>query len=218
MNLVFDYPEGAPTWYAFPLTDVTEAEALRRNPDTKWNGIEMYLAAVDALDAIGADSSNVSFAWKTPNYALDGYVITAENADGVVKLYAEKDDQRYVATLNAEGKFEFSETAEAIPETVVENTWVDVEGATEPSYTFTVAEEDHYAQYRLKVTILDEEYLAKCIEILEGQGVELTDELKSRTAEPLLRCDASRIRSPGRRVFSRRHKRRCYGNGIVLCC
>lgn len=176
---VFDYPEGAPTWYAFPLTDVTEAEALRRNPDTKWNGIEMYLAAVDALDAIGADNSNVSFAWKTPNYALDGYVITAENADGVVKLYAEKDDQRYVATLNAEGKFEFSETAEAIPETVVENTWVDVEGATEPSYTFTVAEEDHYAQYRLKVTILDEEYLAKCIEILEGQGVELTDEQKA---------------------------------------
>lgn len=176
---VFDYPEGSPTWYAFPLEGVTESEALSQNPDAEWNGIEMYFAAVEALDAIGADSSNVSFAWKTPNYALDGYEIIADNTDGTVKLYAEKDDQRYTAVLNAEGKFEFSETAEATPESIVENTWVDVEGATESSYTFTVTEEDHYAQYRLKVTILDEEYLSKCIEILEEQGVELTEEQKA---------------------------------------
>lgn len=119
---VFDYPEGSPTWYAFPLEGVTESEALSQNPDAKWNGIEMYFAAVEALDAIGADSSNVSFAWKTPNYALDGYEIIADNTDGTVKLYAEKDDQRYTAVLNAEGKFEFSETAEATPESIVENT------------------------------------------------------------------------------------------------
>ena len=110
---------------------------------------------------------------------LLGCKITAENVDDTVKLYAEKDDQRYTATLNAEGKFEFSEAGETVSESIVENTWIDVEGATEPSYTFTVAEEDYYAQYRLKVTILDEEYLSQCIDILEGQGAELTEEQKA---------------------------------------
>lgn len=177
VKAVYNYSENAPTWYMFPLDNITEAEALKQNPDAKWNGIEMYLAAVEALDAIGADSSSVSFAWRTPNYVLDGYKITAESVDDTVKLYAEKDGQRYTAVLNAEGKFEFSETEETAPQS--ENTWIDVEGATEPSYTFTVAEEDYYAQYRLKVTILDEEYLSQCIDILEEQGAELTEEQKA---------------------------------------
>ena len=177
VKAVYSYSENAPTWYMFPLDNITEAEALKQNPDAKWNGIEMYLAAVEALDEIGADSSSVSFAWRTPNYVLDGYKITAESVDDTVKLYAEKDGQRYTAVLNAEGKFEFSETEETAPQS--ENTWIDVEGATEPSYTFTVAEEDYYAQYRLKVTILDEEYLSQCIEILEEQGVELTQEQRA---------------------------------------
>lgn len=177
VKAVYSYSENAPTWYMFPLDNITEAEALKQNPDAKWNGIEMYLAAVEALDEIGADSSSVSFAWRTPNYVLDGYKITAENVGDTVKLYAEKDGQRYTAVLNAEGKFEFSETEETAPQS--ENTWIDVEGATEPSYTFTVAEEDYYAQYRLKVTILDEEYLSQCIDILEEQGAELTEEQKA---------------------------------------
>lgn len=176
---IHDYAEKAPTWYSFALTDVTEAEALAQNPDTTWPGIETYLATVDALNAIGADSSNVSFVWKTPNYALDGYTISAENVDGTIKVYAEKDGQRYVAERNEDGKFAFSETSEEVPVSATENVWLDIEGATDPSYTFTVAEEDYYAQYRLKVTILDEDYLAKCIEALESQDVELTDEQKA---------------------------------------
>ena len=174
---IHEYPEMAPTWYSFAIDNVTEAQALEKNPDMTWPGIELYYAAVDALNAIGADSSNVSFAWRTSNYALDGFTIRAENTEVGVRLYAEKGEQRYVAALNDAGEFEFSENI--VVEETPNNIWLDIENATEPSYTFTVAKEDFYAQYRLKVTIVDEEYLAKCIEILTEQGIELTEEQKS---------------------------------------
>lgn len=187
-DTIYDYPEGAPTWYAFPLSDMAETQALEQNPDMMWSGIEMYYAAKDALDIAGLDNSNVSFAWQTPNYALDGYAISAADNEGVVEIYAEKDDNRYVARLNEEGKFQFADAAESLSAIAeaesAAQAWTDIEGATEPSYTFTVTEADHYAKYRLKVTILDENYLAQCVEILEGQGVELTDEQKA--AEQIL--------------------------------
>lgn len=176
-----NYPEKSPTWYSFPMDDMTEAEALAQNPDATWSGIETYYAVVEALGKAGADNSNVSLAWQTPNYALNGYIITAEMQDGAPVVYAEKDGQQFVAVMNSEGQFEFSTDAQAAQADLLENVWVDVEGATEPTYTFAVDENDLYAQYRLVVKVVDEEYLAKCLEILEEQGVELTEEQK---AEP----------------------------------
>lgn len=182
-DAVNEYPEDAPTWYAFPLSDVSEAEALAQNPDMTWSGMEMYLAAKEALEKAGLDSSDVSFTWQTPNYALDGYAISAVDNGGVIEIHAEKDDELFIATRNEEGKFGFAaasvSASEAEAAAIAAQTWEDIEGAVEPSYTFTVAEEDHYAQYRLKVTILDEEYLSYCISVLEEQGVELTDEQKA---------------------------------------
>lgn len=180
---VNDYPEDSPTWYAFPMTDVSEDEALAQNPDMTWSGIEMYYAAKEALELVGLDNGGVSFAWRTPNYVLDGYAISAVDNNGVIEIHAEKDDELFIATRNEEGKFQFAENAvsalDAEADAIAAQSWVNIDGATEPSYTFTVAEEDHYAQYRLKVTILDEEYLSQCISILEEQGIELTDEQKA---------------------------------------
>lgn len=105
---IFNYEENEPTWYNFPLEGITEAEQLENNPDATWPGIETYYAVVDALDAIGADSSSVSLAWRTENFALEGYVISCAQVDDHIEIYADKDDVRYTAKLNDEDKFEFS--------------------------------------------------------------------------------------------------------------
>lgn len=63
---LYNYAEGETTEYWYALEDMREAEALGMNPDMLWPGIEMYYATVAALDEIGADSSDVSIAWKTP--------------------------------------------------------------------------------------------------------------------------------------------------------
>lgn len=173
---IYDYADGEATWYSFPLEEKTEAETLRDNPEAKWYGIEMYYAIVDALDKIDVDSSNVKVAWRTPNFALDGYTITASNTNGTVEIYADKNEQRYVGRQNADGKWEFGNAEELVKE---EASWVDIEGATDPTYTFVVAEEDYEASFRCKVSVLDEEYLSKCIDILAEQGIELTEEQKA---------------------------------------
>lgn len=183
VEIIYDYSQGSPTWYNFPLEDKTESEILEQNPDAAWPGIELYHAAVAAIQEIGADTSNVSFAWKTPNYVLDGYTICANEDNGNLTLTAEKDGTVYTATRNSANKFEFSDTANEVAtnEPAPENVWQDIEGATDSSFSFTVKKEDFYASYRLKVTITDEDYLSKCIELLQEQDVELTDEQK---AEP----------------------------------
>lgn len=170
---IHEYAEDEPTWYNFPLEDKTEAQLLSENTNATWSGVEMYYAVVAALDEIGADSSNVSLAWRTSNYALDGYVISAANVDGSIEVYADKDDARFVAHLNDEGKWAFggAETHEE-----KKSTWQDIEDAIDADYTFTVQESDYATIYRCAVTVLDEEYLAKCIEILKEQDVELSEE------------------------------------------
>ena len=78
----------------------------------------MYYAIVDALDEIGADSSDVRVAWHTPNFVLDGYTITAANAeDGTVEVYASNGESTYTAHLNDDGKWEFGEEAAASQDT-----------------------------------------------------------------------------------------------------
>ena len=175
----YDYAPGAPTWYNFPLEDKTESQILSQNPDATWPGIELYTTAVKALQDIGADVTDVSFAWKTPNYALDGYTIRANEENGIITLTAEKDGSVYTATRNSSNQFEFGADATAAQE----NTWLDIEGANAPSFSFTVKEEDLYAQYRLKVTITDEAYLAQCEELLAEQDAELTEEQKAQPQE-----------------------------------
>lgn len=172
---IYDYGEDEGTWYSFPLDDETEAQLLEENPDATWSGIETYYAIVEALDEIDEDSSNVSVAWKTRNFALEGYSISAEKVDDHVEVYADKDDERYTAKLNDDGQWEFEENAEETAEDEL-YTWQDIEGANDSSYTFTVEEEDFSSTYRCKVTITDADYLAKCVEILKKQGTELTDE------------------------------------------
>ena len=175
VKVIYDYPEGAPTWYNFVISDKTEKEALELNPDASWPGIELYYAAVDALEEAGADATNVSFEWRTPNYVLDGYAISAEVVDGVTKLYAEKDGQRFVATQNENGKWKFTDESEAV-QVATENVWADIPDATAPDYTFVVSEDDYNALFRLKVTIQDEAYLAECLEVLEERDVTPTEE------------------------------------------
>lgn len=66
----------------------------------------MYYAVVDALDEIGADSSNVQIAYHTPNFVLDGYTITAANAeDGTVEVYASNGETPtpHISTMTVSG-------------------------------------------------------------------------------------------------------------------
>lgn len=171
---LYDYGEDEATWYSFPLDDTTETKLLEENPDATWSGIETYYAIVEALDDIGEDSNSVSIAWKTRNFALDGYDISAEKVDDHIEVYADKDDERYTATLNDDGQWEFSDDSTEAQE--VQYTWQDIEGANQPQYTFKVTEEDFNSTYRCEVTIVDEDYLAQCKEILQQQGIELTEE------------------------------------------
>ena len=170
---LFDYAEDSPTWYSFPVSDMTEAQAVEENPDAVWQGVEMYYAVKEALDTIGADSSNVQLAWKTPNFVLDGYGIKAAyDESGTLLVYAEKDGMEYVATLNEEGKWSFGEEAQE----VAQSQWIDIDGATEASYTFTVDETSYETSYRCIVTITDEAYKQQCLDILAEQGIEVTEE------------------------------------------
>ena len=170
---LFDYAEDSPTWYSFPVSDMTEAQAVEENPDAVWQGVEMYYAVKEALDTIGADSSNVQLAWKTPNFVLDGYGIKAAyDESGTLLVYAEKDGMEYVATLDEEGKWSFGEEAQE----VVQSQWIDIDGAAEASYTFTVDETSYETSYRCVVTITDEAYKQQCLDILAEQGIEVTEE------------------------------------------
>ena len=84
---LYNYEEDEPTWYNFVIEDTTEHTVLEERPDYVWQGCEMYYAVVDALDEIGADSSDVQIAYHTPNFVLDGYTITAANTkDGTVEV------------------------------------------------------------------------------------------------------------------------------------
>ena len=168
---IYDYAEGSPRSYSFVYSDTTESEYLSQYPDATFPGIEMYYAVKAALDEIGEDASDLSLAWRTPNFALDGYTISAGLEDGVLKVFADKEGMRYTAVKNGENKWEFSETPGEVA-----YTWQDIEGATESSYTFTVEDKDFDALYRCKITIVDEEYLGECLSMLKEEGVEPTEE------------------------------------------
>ena len=173
---IYPYEENEPTWYNFIIEDTTETAVLADKPDYVWQGCEMYYAVVDALDEIGADSSNVQIAYHTPNFVLDGYTITAANAeDGTVEVYASNGESTYTAHLNDDGKWEFSDEAAASQDT----DWLNIDGATEPSYTFEVAEDDLTASYRCLITVTDEAYKEANFKALEELGNELTDEDKA---------------------------------------
>lgn len=85
-NALYNYSVGEPTWYRFPLADKTEAEAIEENPSAVWPGVELYYAVEDALSELGDDVPTASVAWHTPNYALEGYEISAEQVDGTTPL------------------------------------------------------------------------------------------------------------------------------------
>ena len=168
---VYQYAEDAPTWYNYPLEDKSEADLLVENPAATWQGMETYLAVVDALDEIGEDSTAASLAWRTENYALEGYAIHAANVDGQVQIYADKGDTRYTATLNSENKWEFDAT-----EGSAAYSWQDIEGATDSRFSFEVTAADYRSSYRCAVTVTDADYLAQCAEQLTDNGTELTNE------------------------------------------
>lgn len=168
---IYDYAEGAPKSYSFAYADTTESEYLSQYPDAAFPGIEMYYAVKDALEEIGEDTSSISLAWRTPNFALEGYTVSAGYENGALKVFADKEGMRYTAVKNSEGKWEFNDTPDEVT-----YTWQDVEGATESNYTFTVSEKDMDSLYRCKITIVDEEYLNACLKILEGEDVTPTDE------------------------------------------
>lgn len=186
---IYNYAEDEPTWYVFPLDGVSEYEALQANPDMTWNGIETYLAVVDALDEIGEDSTAASLAWRTENYALEGYAIHAANVDGQVQIYADKGDTRYTATLNSENKWEFDAT-----EGTAAYSWQNIEGATDSRFSFEVTESDFTSSYRCAVTATDADYLAQCARQLADNGTELTDE--QRAADQVLYSLVMTVESP----------------------
>lgn len=173
---LYNYEEDEPTWYDFVWEDSTEAKTLADSPDFVWQGCEMYYAIVDALDDIGADSSDVQVAWHTPNFVLDGYSISAGTAeDGTTEIYASNEENTYTARVNDEGKWEFSDESTAN----LKNDWQDIEGATESTYTFEVTEDDLFATYRCRITVTDEAYREENFKALEDLGNELTDEDKA---------------------------------------
>ena len=173
---LYNYEEDEPTWYDFVWEDSTEAETLESTPDFTWQGCEMYFAIVDALDDIGADSSDVQVAWHTPNFVLDGYSISAGTAeDGTTEIYASNEENTYTARVNDEGKWEFSDESTAN----LKNDWQDIEGATESTYTFEVTEDDLFATYRCRITVTDEAYREENFKALEDLGNELTEEDKT---------------------------------------
>lgn len=174
-DALYPYEEGEPTWYDFVWEDSTEAETLADTPDFVWQGCEMYFAVVDALDAIGSDTSDVQLAWHTPNFVLDGYAITAgKTDDGTTEVYATNEENTYTARLNEDGKWEFSDES-----TVALTTdWQSIDGATDASYTFEVTNEDLSASYRCLITVVDEAYREENFKALEDLGTELTDEDK----------------------------------------
>lgn len=173
---LYNYEEDEPTWYDFVWEDSTEAKTLADSPDFVWQGCEMYYAIVDALDDIGADSSDVQVAWHTPNFVLDGYSISAGTAeDGTTEIYASNEENTYTARVNDEGKWEFSDESTAN----LKNDWQDIEGATESTYTFEVTEDDLFATYRCRITVTDEAYREENFKALEDLGNELTEEDKT---------------------------------------
>ena len=186
---VYQYAEDAPTWYNYPLEDKPEADLLAENPAATWQGMETYLAIVDALDEIGEDSSNASLAWRTENYALEGYAISAARADDQVQIHADKDSTRYTATLNSENKWEFDTT-----EGTAAYSWQDIKGATDSRFSFEVTESDFTSSYRCAVTVTDADYLAQCARQLADNGTELTDE--QRAADQVLYSLVMTVESP----------------------
>ena len=173
---LYNYEEDEPTWYNFVIEDTTEHTVLEERPDYVWQGCEMYFAIVDALDDIGADSSDVQVAWHTPNFVLDGYSISAGMAeDGTTEIYASNEENTYTARVNDEGEWEFSDESTAN----LKNDWQDIEGATESTYTFEVTEDDLFATYRCRITVTDEAYREENFKALEDLGNELTEEDKT---------------------------------------
>ena len=173
---LYNYEEDEPTWYNFVIEDTTEHTVLEERPNYVWQGCEMYFAIVDALDDIGADSSDVQVAWHTPNFVLDGYSISAGmTEDGTTEIYASNEENTYTARVNDEGKWEFSDESTANLKTE----WQDIEGATESTYTFEVTEDDLSANYRCRIVVTDEAYREENFKALEDLGNELTDEDKA---------------------------------------
>ena len=159
-DAVYDYTDAegdlTPTWYNYLVGDKKEAELLAENPDASWQGMELWTASRDAFEAIGESADELTFAWKTRNFALDGFAITAEKTEDSVVLFADKDDEHYVASKNDEGAYEFVSTQSSKSATI---TWENIEGATEASFTHVVEENDRNTMYRCQVTIVDEVYL-----------------------------------------------------------
>ncbi|WP_373221145.1 hypothetical protein, partial [Allofournierella massiliensis] len=133
----------------------------------------------------------VRIAWKTPNYALDGFAITAEASEDGIVLYADKDEERHIGTLQ-DGEWTFGDAVDASqPEPA---TWQDIDGATASTYNLTVTEEDFDTNYRCVVTILDDEYKEFCARLLEEQGITLTEEEKAE--EQVLYSATMKIAAP----------------------
>ena len=186
MNPIYQYGDEEPTWYSFVLEDINETQYLIEHPDATWPGIETYYAITEALREIGEDTSNLSIAWHTPNFALQGYSISAVRESGEPKIYASKDGNLYTASLGADGKWTFTdEAAEAM------ETWVDIENATEAIYQLTVGKNDYSACFRCVITITDEEYKTLCRNIFEKQGIILAED--QLQAEQILYSSSYRV-------------------------
>lgn len=94
---------------------------------------------------------------------------------GTVEVYASNGESTYTAHLNDDGKWEFSDESTA----ALTTDWQNIEGATEPTYTFEVTEDDLTASYRCLITVTDEAYKEANFKALEELGNELTDEDKT---------------------------------------
>ena len=166
---LYDYQDG-PTFYSFPWEGVSETEYITQYPEATWPGIEMYCAVREALKEAGLPSDSVKIAWRTRNFALEGYTISAEQkTDGSIVVTAEKGEERYFADLNENGEWQFSETSSG----PAEYGWEDIAGASEAEYSFVAEKKDYEYSYRCQVEVVDEAYKAEAIRILADVGVEV---------------------------------------------
>lgn len=195
----YDYGDDEPTTYGFLVEGKTPAEVLAENPDAGWSGIELYRAVASAMEAIGADTSNVNIEFGTRNYALEGFTITAAMVDGNVVISADKDNEHATGTLNENNEFAFAESTnndiavqpaevqteeEVDPDSLEANGWEAIEGATSDTYTHTVDEYDAYTTYRCVITIADDDYIAAAKQALVALGADeskLTDDALDNT-------------------------------------
>lgn len=164
----YSYPEDAITSYYWLYEDISEDEWLKDYPHATWPGMEMWRAVNEAAKEVGYEE-NISFKYQTVNYTLVGFepLVAYENGNLDVKFV--KGD------VAVQMYFEDGLLTSDEGDGITEFEWVNIDGATDATYTRTIAKEDENKTFRCLVTVEDAEYIEAAKEYLTALGNEVTD-------------------------------------------